>query len=163
MIADLVRYAIRSAVFGTAGGGGGIGGNILSGIGNFLGGGKTPSYNGNAFTGPIRPHKNGGVMSQPFTFDMGNGKMGSGAEAGAEAIMPLQRDKNGRLGVVSAGGSSAGSVNNININTTINPSPNQTAADTRKMAADFNRSVEAKIMQTMAKMQNTGVGGRKSY
>ena len=52
----------------------------------------------------------GGIVSRPTTFPMKNG-MGLMGEAGAEAIMPLQRGRNGKLGVQAAGGG-----NNIVVN-----------------------------------------------
>ena len=49
------------------------------------------------------PFANGGVVSSPTTFPMrgGTGLMG---EAGPEAIMPLTRGADGKLGVRSDGG-----------------------------------------------------------
>jgi phage-related minor tail protein len=46
---------------------------------------------------------NGGVVNQPTTFPMGS-QTGLMGEAGAEAIMPLRRGPDGRLGVASGGG-----------------------------------------------------------
>ena len=45
----------------------------------------------------------GGVVTRPTMFPMKNG-MGLMGEAGAEAIMPLQRGRNGKLGVQASGG-----------------------------------------------------------
>jgi len=50
------------------------------------------------------PFAKGGVVSQPTNFPMSGG-MGLMGEAGPEAIMPLTRGPDGRLGVQSAGGS----------------------------------------------------------
>jgi len=58
-----------------------------------------PFANGGAFTqGRVMPFADGGVVSGPTTFPMrgGTGLMG---EAGPEAIMPLARGEDGRLGV----------------------------------------------------------------
>lgn len=57
---------------------------------------------------PIIPFASGGVVSAPTFFPMG-GKMGVMGEAGAEAVMPLQRTADGRLGV--AANQSAAAVN----------------------------------------------------
>src|SRR5690606_33824 len=53
--------------------------------------------------GKVLPFASGGVVSAPTYFPMGNttGLMG---EAGAEAILPLARGADGKLGVASAGG-----------------------------------------------------------
>ena len=60
---------------------------------------------GGAFAqGKVMPFANGGVVSGPTYFPMrgGTGLMG---EAGAEAIMPLSRGADGKLGVQAQGGS----------------------------------------------------------
>lgn len=69
--------------------------------------GAMPFANGGVFSG-------GGVVSQPALFPMrgGTGLMG---EAGPEAIMPLKRGPDGRLGVASAGG---GRAVNVTVNVT---------------------------------------------
>ncbi|MBD3766214.1 MAG: phage tail tape measure protein, partial [Rhodobacterales bacterium] len=53
--------------------------------------------------GRVMPFARGGVVTQPVTFPMrgGRGLMG---EAGPEAIMPLTRGPDGRLGVQAQGG-----------------------------------------------------------
>jgi len=63
----------------------------------------------------------GGVISAPSYFPLGQG-LGLAGEAGPEAIMPLQRGPDGRLGV--AGGGSA-----------INVTFNVTASDARSFVA----------------------------
>ena len=71
-----------------------------------------PSANGNAFSGvPGLSAYSGTVVSKPtlFPFAAGAGLMG---EAGPEAILPLKRGPNGKLGV--EGGGSAVQVNVIN-------------------------------------------------
>jgi len=50
----------------------------------------------------ITAFANGGVVSGPTTFPMNNG-MGLMGEAGPEAIMPLKRGTNGKLGVETSG------------------------------------------------------------
>ena len=59
---------------------------------------------GGAFTqGRVMPFAKGGVVSAPTYFPM-RGATGLMGEAGPEAIMPLARGADGRLGVQSAGG-----------------------------------------------------------
>lgn len=65
------------------------------------------SANGNVFSGgSLVPFAKGGVVAGPVMFPIKGGKTGLMGEAGPEAIMPLQRDGQGRLGVRAAGGGS---------------------------------------------------------
>ena len=66
----------------------------------------TPSENGNVFSnGNLVPYADGGVVGGPTYFPMKDGRTGLMGEAGPEAIMPLKRGKNGKLGVQAEGGS----------------------------------------------------------
>lgn len=59
---------------------------------------------GGAFTqGRVMPFAKGGVVTSPTTFPM-RGATGLMGEAGPEAIMPLTRSADGRLGVQAQGG-----------------------------------------------------------
>ena len=80
-----------------------LGGSLAQGIAGAMGA-LMPFANGGAFSqGKVMPFANGGVVASPTSFPMrgGRGLMG---EAGPEAIMPLARGADGRLGV-QAGGS----------------------------------------------------------
>lgn len=83
-----------------------VGGALAQGLNGLLGG-VMPFANGAAFSqGRVTPFAKGGVVSAPTSFPMrgGSGLMG---EAGAEAIMPLTRGADGRLGVAAQGGGRA--------------------------------------------------------
>ncbi|WP_099865114.1 phage tail tape measure protein [Pararhizobium haloflavum] len=54
-------------------------------------------------TGRIMPFADGGVVSAPSYFPMG-GDLGLMGEAGPEAILPLSRGSDGRLGIASGNG-----------------------------------------------------------
>jgi phage-related minor tail protein len=54
--------------------------------------------------GGIKPFASGGVIGTPSYFPMLNGGVGLAGEAGPEAILPLTRGADGRLGVASQGG-----------------------------------------------------------
>ena len=57
-----------------------------------------------AAMGAIKPFASGGVIGTPTYFSLGNGGVGLAGEAGPEAIMPLARGSDGRLGVMMSGG-----------------------------------------------------------
>lgn len=64
---------------------------------------------GNAFSGGhVTAFAQGGIVNSPTMFPMSGGKTGVMGEAGAEAIMPLRRMANGRLGIEANGGGKAG-------------------------------------------------------
>ena len=75
---------------------------LLSGVVGGIAGGGT----GTGSSGLPMPFAKGGVVSGPtiFPFANGTGLMG---EAGPEAIMPLSRGADGKLGVTAANGNSA--------------------------------------------------------
>ena len=77
---------------------GALGGLLAQGVAGVMGAGM--------------PFANGGIVGAPTTFPMrgGRGLMG---EAGPEAIMPLARGPDGRLGVQAGGGRAVNVVMNI--------------------------------------------------
>ncbi len=85
-----------------------IGGMIAQGASAVFGS-YSPFADGGSFSqGRVMPFANGGVVNGPVTFPM-RGGMGLMGEAGPEAIMPLARGPDGKLGVRGGGG--GGSVN----------------------------------------------------
>lgn len=61
------------------------------------------------------PFASGGVIASPVTFPLAGGQTGLAGERGAEAIMPLTRGPDGRLGVAAQG---AGGGVNVTFNVT---------------------------------------------
>ncbi len=91
---------------------GALGGFLAQGVSSLMGAGM-PFAMGGAFSqGKVMPFARGGVVSAPTSFPMrgGRGLMG---EAGPEAIMPLARGPDGRLGVQAGGGRAVNVVMNI--------------------------------------------------
>jgi phage-related minor tail protein len=54
--------------------------------------------------GGIKPFAAGGIIGTPTYFPLSNGGLGLAGEAGPEAIMPLSRGADGKLGVAMNGG-----------------------------------------------------------
>lgn len=72
----------------------------------------------------VRPFAKGGVLAAPAYFPLGQG-LGLAGEAGPEAIMPLSRGSDGRLGVRS----SATPATTINFNVSSNDAKSFVAAE----------------------------------
>ncbi len=105
-MADTVYAAAINPVVGQ------VGGLLADGV-NGLVSGLMPFANGAPFSqGRVMPFAQGGVISGATTFPMrgGTGLMG---EAGPEAIMPLSRGSDGRLGVRAQGGGTVNVTMNI--------------------------------------------------
>ena len=91
ILSDMARIAIQQT--------------ITKPLGNFFEN-LFKNANGNAFVdGQVQKYAYGGIVKKPTLFPMANG-MGLMGEAGAEAILPLRRGSNGKLGVESSGGGS---------------------------------------------------------
>lgn len=65
---------------------------------------------------PVTAFANGGVVARPTFFGSGGG-LGLMGERGAEAIMPLARGPDGRLGVAANGAAARAPIVNVTINT----------------------------------------------
>lgn len=117
IINDMVRIAIQQSVTGPLAG---AAGGWLSGL--FGGGGWTdaqatnlmqnnvvPSAKGNVFNSPSLSRYSNQIHDTPQYFQFAKGA-GVFAEAGPEAIMPLKRGPDGRLGVSATSGSAAPNV-----------------------------------------------------
>ena len=149
IIADLtrmlVRYAIVQPLFKA------IFPNIKIGSANgnvFSNGEVVPSAKGNVFAkNKIVPYAYGGIVNKPTLFPMANG-MGLMGEAGPEAIMPLKRGANGKLGVQSSGG-----VGNIVVN--VDASGSSVEGDSAR-SQEFGRALAAAIQSEMIKQKRPG-------
>lgn len=119
-----------------------LGGAIASGVSGLLGG-MMPFERGGSFSqGRVMPFAKGGVVTTPTAFAMRNGR-GLMGEAGPEAIMPLARGADGRLGVQAASGGRAVTVV-MNISTPdvqgFQRSQSQIAAQAQRMLARGQRN-----------------------
>lgn len=106
--------------------------------------GATPFAKGGVIQqGTPVPFASGGVIASPISFPLAGGATGLAGERGPEAIMPLTRGSDGRLGVAAAG---AGSQQiTINISTpdaaSFNRSQTQIAAMIARAAAAGQRNL----------------------
>lgn len=124
----VIKDIARQQLSGGSGGGGGLLGGLLgsvvggiagsfssTGFGFFDSVATSPfatganvgiirSARGNVFDGGrLVKFASGGIVSGPTTFPMADGRTGLMGEAGPEAIMPLERGPDGRLGVRGGG------------------------------------------------------------
>ena len=120
ILADMARIIVRQAImkpilsaFGFA-----DGGLVSGGTASAATGGEVTMANfnamGNAYgRNGIQKFARGGIVHSPQIFPFKNG-IGLMGEAGSEAILPLKRTKQGKLGVESSGG--GGNVVNVSVN-----------------------------------------------
>jgi len=113
-----------------------LGAAVTGGVSSLVAG-FMPFKNGGAISaGRVRAFANGGVVDGPTSFSMrgGSGLMG---EAGPEAIMPLARGADGKLGVRTGGGGSAVHVT-MNIST---PDAESFQRSKTQVAAQLTRAI----------------------
>jgi phage-related minor tail protein len=95
----------------------------------------------NPALGNVTPFAKGGVIATPSYFPLGGSSLGLAGEAGPEAVMPLARGPDGRLGVAGGGGA-------------VNVTFNVTASDARSFAAS-----EAEISAMLLRAVKRGTRG----
>lgn len=150
MIVQPIAQTLQATLKGGVGGAGG-------GIGGFLGS-LFGSAQGNAFAAGARPipHSMGDIVSSPSVFPMAGGRVGSIAESEPEAVMPLKRGRDGKLGV---SGSGAQQVTNITYAPNIDARGADAAAVARiasaqqKAQRDFGKNVLAVTGKARRNMQ----------
>jgi phage-related minor tail protein len=101
-----VNLALKPVTNGIAGGLN----SIFSGLFGGGGSGGSPAPDLAAAMGAIKPFAAGGVIGAPTYFPLSSGGLGLAGEAGPEAIMPLARGSDGRLGVAGGGGGASTNV-----------------------------------------------------
>lgn len=85
-------------------------GSIAGGLSSGVGVSATGYANGGVFANSKAiPFARGGVVTAPTAFGFSN-QLGVMGEAGPEAVMPLQRGPDGKLGVASSGGGASQSI-----------------------------------------------------
>lgn len=146
-----VASSILGSFLGSSGGNGAMATSFDSN-GTFF----SPYANGGVFqNSPSLSAYSGSVVSSPtpFMFAAGAGIMG---EAGPEAILPLRRGPDGKLGVASGG---SGGAPTVNLSIAIDNSGNatqQSSGDANATAAQFADRMKAMSRQTIAEEQRPG-------
>ena len=137
IIADIARIAIRQAIIKP----------LVGGVMDIFG--IKASAMGNVFAqNGIQKFARGGIVDRPtlFPFAKGTGLMG---EAGPEAIMPLRRGRDGRLGVQSAGGGA------VNVTVNVDASGTQAQGSNPKANA-FGKAISAAVQAEIIRQKRPG-------
>ena len=160
VISDLARIFARKALF--------QGLSLIPGVGSFLGltGGGASAQSpdpltkdfliagkGAAFAkNKIVPYAMGGIVNKPTLFQYangGSGRFGLMGEAGAEAILPLRRGSNGKLGVEASGGA----MGNITVN--VDAAGSSVEGDASQ-ANQLGKAIGIAVQQELVKQKRPG-------
>lgn len=132
-------------------------GSLFSGLSGMFSG--LFNANGNAFSpSGLMAFADGGVVSSPtaFRFGAGGANLGIMGEAGPEAIMPLKRGSDGKLGVAAGGQSSAPA----NIYFTV---VNRTGQNVKMSASKVQQNDDGSMTATLLlDLVNRNVGGLRT-
>ena len=140
VLQDLARIFARAAFF-----------QALEAV--FPGLGKTAKVTGSAkgnviAKNKIVPYAMGGIVNKPTLFPMANGA-GLMGEAGPEAIMPLRRGANGKLGVEASGGA----MGNITVN--VDAAGSSVEGDASQ-ANQLGKAIGVAVQQELIKQKRPG-------
>ncbi len=114
---------------------------------------------GNAFNnGKVIPFAYGGVVNRATPFGMRGGNLGVMGEAGPEAILPLKRGSDGRLGVAAQGGN-GGSVVNVSVNYAVDArgTNNEAVDNLRREQLNDRARLRSDVIQIIRQGQNERV------
>ena len=137
IIQDIARIAIQQVIIAP----------LLKGTASLFG---IPLANGGVFAqNGIQPFARGGIVDKPtlFPFANGTGLMG---EAGPEAILPLRRGRDGRLGV-DAGGGGGG----INVTVNVDATGTKAQGDDGR-AGQFARAISEAVKNEIVTQKRPG-------
>ena len=155
VIADIAKMIAKQMIFNMIAGITG-GGNWLSGL---FGGNKKKTTTVGQIVGVatakggvfaqngIVPYAKGGIVNSPtlFPFAKGVGLMG---EAGPEAIVPLKRGRDGKLGIAGGGGATT-------VNVSVDAKGTKVEGDGKQMA-QLGRMIGSAIEMELAKQKRPG-------
>ena len=142
IIRDLARIFAKRALF--------QGLKLIPGVSSFLdleaANGAVVAKNG------IVPYAKGGIVNKPTFFQYangGSGRFGLMGEAGPEAIMPLRRGSNGKLGVEASG---AG-IGNVTVN--VDAAGSSVEGDSSQ-ASQLGKAIGVAVQQELIKQKRPG-------
>jgi len=105
---------------------------------------------GNAFSrNGIVPYRKGGIVSSPTMFKFGGSNLGIMGEAGPEAILPLQRGKGGKLGVIAQGGGA------VNVTVNVDASSSSVEGDEQN-ANEFGEQIATAVQAVIINEKRVG-------
>jgi TP901 family phage tail tape measure protein/lambda family phage tail tape measure protein len=156
VLKDVTRMIIRQLILRT----------IMQAIG-FISGGGNPEVNaiqqgssievaanGATFANGIAKFASGGIVNRPTLFKFASGgamRTGLMGEAGPEAIMPLRRGADGKLGVAGGGGSGT-----TNVTVNVDASGSSQISGNPGQAAALGRAVSQAVQQELIKQKRPG-------
>lgn len=134
IVSDLARIAIQQAI-------------MLPLMMWFKSLGFIPAANGAAFGsgGTVEKYAAGGVVSSPTAFRHSGG-LGVMGEAGPEAIMPLRRLANGRLGVESSGNGTQNVTVNVSVESGSQKMQSDGGGDAKNLGKAIANVVRAELL-----------------
>jgi lambda family phage tail tape measure protein len=144
IIAPLLRSV--QSMFGGGGGGGLLG--VASTLSKTIGFGASAMGNVFAQNG-IQKFARGGIVDKPTMFPFANG-IGLMGEAGPEAIMPLRRGRDGRLGVQATNGGGA-----VSVVVNVDASGTSVQGDNAK-GAEFGRAISEAVKNEIVIQKRPG-------
>jgi lambda family phage tail tape measure protein len=167
MAAQIIQKMIVMAILNQivkllpGGSGGGLGGLAkgFSGSTSYAGGVATDAFKtgttgiaGNYFPSAtsFQPFAMGGIVNKPTLFkyaDGGSGRFGLMGEAGPEAIIPLKRGRDGKLGVAGGGG--------VNVTVNVDAQGTKVQGDNNQ-GQQLGRAVAAAVQQELIKQKRPG-------
>lgn len=157
ILSELIKLATSQAfksivsAFGGDGGKNGLFGAIFSGL--------TKNADGGAYAGGNLAAYSGQVVSQPTFFSYGVQAFAKGAglmgEAGPEAIMPLKRGPDGKLGVAAAG-VGGGMIVTTNVNMGTGKTDTSVSGPDPRTAQAFGKQITESVKAEIVKATKPG-------
>lgn len=139
ILSDMARLAIQR----------GITQPLSTMLGDFLGGIFKRAALGDVFAGAGISAYSGRVIDRPVVFPFAHG-IGLMGEAGPEAVLPLKRGRDGRLGVELQGGG-----NTYNVSISVDASGSRIQGDAGQ-AAELGRRIEAAVKDVLVREKRPG-------